>query len=115
MRKRGVEEWSRKKQIELVAFLASIVLALVLLVLRSSHEARRPGGPTRVEADGVTYIACGGAIWVPNNLQTLKDDEPQNYNVKFRDAQGVDRELHRVRRLRITDLPMDAPECANSH
>jgi hypothetical protein len=114
MRKSRVEQGNHKQLIEMVVTLGAVAFVIVIAVLLSSHGTRRPGGAKRVEADGVTYIACGGVIWVPNNLQTPKDNEPQSFNVKFRDEQGADRQLHRVRMLRITDLPLDTPECMNS-
>jgi hypothetical protein len=115
MRKSRVEQWSRKKKIELVATLAPIVFVMVLVVLLSSHGTRRPGGPKRVEADGATYVACQGVLWLPNERWAVGDTEAWGYAVRYRDARGIDHELHRVRLLHITDLPNDTPECANQH
>ena len=116
MRKSRVEQWSRKQQIELVAILATIVFVLGLGVFLSSYGTRtwRAGGPKRIEADGVTYVACQGALWLSHKSEVPNDNEPETFFVRFRDAQGVERELKRVRALRVTDLPLDAPECANS-
>ena len=86
---------------------------LVLAAMLSSCAPPRVGGPKRIEADGVTYVACRGVLWAPNNSLGLKDNEPPNFEVRFRDAQGVDHDLKRVRMLHVTNLPMYTPECLN--
>ena len=88
-------------------------LLLCAVVLLNSCKAPR-AGPKLIEADGVVYTACQGAIWIPKEKGTPGDNEPVNYEVRFRDAQGVDHELTHVRTLRITDLPADTPTCQAS-
>lgn len=102
-------EWGNNMRKVELALIGVIVATLIC-----SCGTSRAGGPKRVEADGVTYIGCQGALWLPNHLESPKDNEPQSYYVRFRDAHGVDHELHRVRMLRISDLPSDTPECVNS-
>jgi hypothetical protein len=68
-------------------------------------------GPKRIEADGTTYIACGGATWIPSAKDTPYDNTPRTYDVFFKNTEGADRELKHVRTLRVTDLPDGTPEC----
>jgi hypothetical protein len=108
----------RAKPTSLIERLAWVVFVAVLVIgvtLLSSRGTRRAGNPKRIEADGVTYVACQGALWLPNNQQPERDNQPQSYEVVFRDAQGVNHELHLVRMLRISDLPSDTPECQGFH
>ena len=111
MHNRHVEQGNLMKALGISALVAIMLVAVTLLRL---HGTRRAGVPKRIEADGVTYVACQGALWLPNNQQPERDNQPQSYKVRFRDARGVDHELHIVRMLRISDLPVDTPECANS-
>ena len=67
-------------------------------------------GPKSIYADGVTYTACGGAMWLRNE-DNPKDAVSFSYDVLFTDAQGVKHELRRVRNLTVTDLPADTPAC----
>jgi hypothetical protein len=68
-------------------------------------------GPKRIEADGDTYIACGGAVWVPSAKDTPADNTPTTYDVLFTDLQGTKHELKHARGLRVTNLQANAPEC----
>ena len=70
-------------------------------------------GPKEIEADGVTYIACGGALWLEND-KIQRDNEPSTFQVLFKDAQGNNHELKMVRMLKVTDLPDDTPACSNA-
>jgi hypothetical protein len=72
---------------------------------RASHI-----GPRLIEADGVSYMACGGALWVQNEKAPL-DNEPPSYDVLFVDAEGKKHELKRVRFLKVSDLPSGTPAC----
>jgi len=111
MRNRRAEHGSPMKALGLGAILVIVLIGLTLL---SSRGVRHAGSPKRIEADGITYVACQGALWLPKNQQPERDNQPQSYEVRFRDARGVDHELHGVRMLRITDLPSDTPQCVNS-
>jgi hypothetical protein len=88
-----------------------IVLAFFSAVTLSSCHASRPG-PKLLEADGVTYTACGGALWIAD-VKEPKDDEPPTYEVIYKDAHGSKHQITRVRTLKITDLPDDTPACSN--
>jgi hypothetical protein len=70
-------------------------------------------GPKLIQADGVNYTACNGAIW-SSNSNDLRDPSLKTYTVIFKDAQGVEHEMDTVRRLDVTDLPDDTPDCKNS-
>lgn len=83
-----------------------------LIVLAACTGA--PAGPKRIEADGNIYIACSGAIWIPSAKDTAADNTPTTY-VFFKDPDGKNRELKRVRTLLPTKLPDSAPECATRH
>lgn len=67
-------------------------------------------GPKLIEADGVRYTACDGAIWARDDGNS-KDPGTMTYEVLFKDAQGANHHLTMVRELRITDLPADTPAC----
>jgi hypothetical protein len=69
-------------------------------------------GPKNIEADGVSYTACDGAIWFSNS-NDLRDPLLKTYTVIFKDARGVEHEMDTVRRLKVTDLPADTRDCAN--
>ena len=47
----------------------------------------------QVEADGMTYTACGGAIRVPNEAT----HSSKSYEVIFTDPQGMRHDLKRVK------------------
>ena len=89
-----------------------LIAAVYGVVQVSSCHAPRPG-PKLIEADGVTYTACGGALWLRND-GNLKDPSTMNYDVQFQDAQGLNHHLKMVRMLKVTDLPDDTPLCNSS-
>ena len=70
-------------------------------------------GPKLIEADGVGYIACEGAMWTRND-GNLKDPATMNYEIVFKDALGSNHHLTMVQTLKITDLPDNTPECDKS-
>jgi hypothetical protein len=110
MGNRRVEHGGLLKALGVGAILAILLIGATLLRLRGTH---RFSAPKRIEADGITYVACLGVLWLPNNQQSERSNQPQTYEVRFRDARGVDHELHMVRMLRISNLPIDTPECTN--
>jgi hypothetical protein len=110
MGNRLVEHGSLLKALGVGVILAVLLIGATLLRLRGTH---RSGAPKRVEADGITYVACQGVLWLPNNQEPERGNQPQTYEVRFRDARGVDRVLHMVKMLRITDMPSNTPECLN--
>jgi hypothetical protein len=89
-------------------FLAACCAAILL---GSCSKPRT--GPKLIEADGVRYIACGGAFWVRNEGNE-KDPGTMTYEIVFTDGLGSKRNLTMVRTLKISDLPDNTPECANS-
>jgi hypothetical protein len=89
-------------------FLAACCAAFQL----NSCSAPRTG-PKMIEADGVRYIACGGALWMRSEGNS-KDPATMTYEIVFKDALGSNHRLTMVHTLSMTDLPSDTPECANS-
>jgi hypothetical protein len=81
------------------------ICGVTLLVSCNAPHA----GPKLIEADGVTYAACGGALWVQN--ENPRNVEPITFDVLFQDAQGINHELKGVRMLKVTDLESDSPSC----
>jgi hypothetical protein len=90
-------------------FFAMAILAVVPVCACGSSN----NGPKLIQADGVTYTACGGALWVPDETAPTSVDS-KTYEVLFEDADGTKHQLQRVRNLRITDLPSDTPACTKS-
>jgi hypothetical protein len=68
-------------------------------------------GPKLIEADGITYTACGGALWVEDGELNVRDIDSRSYEILFVDAKGITHKLQRIRKLKITDLPSDTPAC----
>lgn len=92
--------------------LRSVVRIVVLAIAASFGScSSQPAGPKLIEADGVTYVACGGAVW-GRNEGNPKDPNSWSYEVVFKDVKGDTHELERVRMLKVTDLPSDTPACA---
>lgn len=89
----------------------TLVNSLLCGVVSLSGCRARHTGPKLIEADGVRYAACSGAIWIQNPHEP-KDNAPATYRVFFKDARGQRRELTGVRVLFAKDLPDNAPECA---
>jgi hypothetical protein len=83
-------------------FIATICGATLLGSCSAPHT-----GPKLIEADGVTYAACGGALWVQN--ENPRNIEPITFEVLFQDAQGINHELKGVRMLKVTDLDSNSP------
>ena len=111
MRNSRVEHGSPMKAFGLTVALVIVVICVALL---GTHGTRRAGVPKRIEADGMVYLACQGVLWLPNERWVVGDTEAVGYEVRYRDARGIDHELHKVKMLRISDLPSDTPECLNS-
>ena len=89
-----------------------LVMALCTAVpLASCGSARQ--GPKLIQADGVNYTACNGAIWFSNS-NDLRDPSLKTYTVIFKGARGVEHVMDTVRRLNVTDLPDETPDCKNS-
>ncbi len=65
-----------------------------------------------VEADGQTYTACGGAIWMLNE-GNLKGGGSKSYEVIFTDPQGVRRDLKRVRALSVREFASEPAACSS--
>jgi hypothetical protein len=90
-----------------------LLLAVTLWTVAQAASCGPPRvGPKRIEADGVSYIACDGVLWLQNDKIQI-DNEPPTYHVLYRDAQGNQHELKMVRMLKITALPSDTPDCLN--
>lgn len=89
-----------------------LLCSVFCLATTLSSCGRSQVGPKKIEADGVTYIACGGALWLEND-KIQRDNEPPTFQVLYKDAQGNNHELKMVRMLKVTDLPDDTPACSN--
>src|SRR4029077_9869814 len=85
----------------------TLCVAVPLSSCGSTHK-----GPKLIEADGVNYTACDGAIWYSNS-NDLRDPSLKTYTVIFKDARGVKHEMDTVRPLNVTDLPDDTRDCTN--
>ena len=94
---------SDREEIRL-SFIGTIFFAALIGSCRAPHA-----GPKLVEADGVTYAACGGALWVQN--ENPRNIEPVTFEVLFQDARGINHELKGVRTLKVTDLESNSPAC----
>jgi hypothetical protein len=70
-------------------------------------------GPKLIEADGVRYTACGGAVWAKSDGNSI-DPATMTYEGLFKDAQGSNHHLTMVWSLNITDLPSDTPACSSA-
>jgi len=86
-----------------------VAIPLLAGMLLCGCRASRTG-PKLIEADGVTYTACEGVLWVANE-DIPQDPGTRSWSVVFKDAQGVTHNLPRVRMLTVTDLPSDTPAC----
>jgi len=85
-------------------FIATICGATLLVSCSVPHA-----GPKLIEADGVTYAACGGALWIQN--ENPRNIEPVTFEVLFQDARGTNHELKGVRTLKVADLDSNSPAC----
>ena len=88
--------------------LSAIVVLAIFIAVRSNQPIKT--GPKLIEADGVKYFACGGALWLLNEGNP-KDPGERSYYVAFKDANGVMHELKRVRMLKVTELTNDVSAC----
>ena len=95
------------------AIAVSVVACCMFAAMLASCRPRDTG-PKLIEADGVSYTACGGAVSVLDDSNP-KDPETWSYEVWFTDARGVNHELRRVRKLRITSLPPHSAACTPLH
>ena len=91
----------------------AIAVSLVALCMSAAMLAScrpRDMGPRLIEADGVSYAACGGVISALDD-SNQRDPETWSYDVWFTDARGVKHELKMVRNLKITSLPPHSAAC----
>ena len=72
---------SKRKAIA-VSLVACCIFAAMLASCRP-----RDMGPKLIEADGVSYAACGGVISVLDD-SNQRDPETWSYDVRFTDAEG---------------------------
>lgn len=93
-----------------VAFVTLCSVA-AFLVSCGRHSER---APKLIEADGSSYVACSGAVWMLDD-SNFKDLGTWSYRVIFNDAKGIHHELKRVRILKITSLPTNTPACSRLH
>jgi hypothetical protein len=92
---------------------ATLLLLLAAFTSLELNSCARPRvGPKLIQADGASYVACNGVLWLED--VKIPKGYPSTYNVLYRDVQGVNHQLRDVRALRITDLPADTPACQNS-
>jgi hypothetical protein len=75
-------------------FIATICGVALLVSCSAPHP-----GPKLIEADGVPYAACGGALWIQN--ENPRNIEPVAFEVLFQDARGINHELKGVRMLKV--------------
>jgi len=88
-----------------------LLVSVALCAAASSISCTTPrSGPKKIEADGATYVACGGALWFENEGD-WRNPDARSYEVVFTDAQGQRHDLKRVRMLSMRDLPSDSKDC----
>lgn len=60
--------------------------------------------PKMIQADGATYVACKGAVWVSKDGNTLFGGT-EVYKVTFTDREGTSHSLRGVKKVTVSDLP----------
>ena len=85
-----------------------LVVALPILAICWAGCGTPHQTPKAIEADGQSYVACSGMLWVEDNSGL---GGAANYEIKFTDANGTDHDIRGVKKLEITDLPDDTPLC----
>jgi hypothetical protein len=86
---------------------APLALALTVALFRGGSGREEP---KVLHADGGPYYACGGVMWTSNH-DTYYARGSRSHEVVYVDAAGVQRGLHQVHSMAVTDLRADAPEC----
>jgi hypothetical protein len=91
-----------------MAFVPAFLFSLLLAGCR-----RTDAGPKVIQADGHTYIACGGVLTVHSPREGPYDNNPGTSEVLYQDPQGVRHHLIKVRSLTVTPFAGDPRICAN--
>jgi hypothetical protein len=104
-----MSSWTRYSAMSLCGLAICIIAFFV-----SCNTSQSGHGPQLIEADGKTYTACGGALWLHDD-KNVKDPATWSYEVIFADAAGVRHDLKRVRVLKVTDLPAGTSACNRSY
>ena|ERR1700722_2237280 len=91
-----------------LAFVLAFSFSLLLAGCR-----RTDAGPKVIQADGHTYIACGGVLTVHSPREGPYDNNPGTSEVLYQDPQGVRHRLIKTRSLTVTPFAGDPRICAN--
>jgi hypothetical protein len=79
-----------------LAFVPAFSFSLLLAGCR-----RTDAGPKVIQADGHTYIACGGVLNVHSSQEGPYDENPGTSEIWYEDPQGVRHHLTKVRSLTV--------------
>jgi hypothetical protein len=85
---------------------ALLILVLVLSCLTSSCDNIKQA-PQLIEADGQTYVACFGWVWISNEGGLLGG--VSTFTVSYSDADGLGHTIKGIKKLSVSDLPRLTP------
>ena len=74
----------------------TLALTLVTLWIAACGDIPQ-SAPKMIDADGATYFACEGMVWVTSESGTFK--------ISFTDASHLDVMLRGIKKVAVTDLP----------
>src|ERR1700742_815320 len=81
------------------------IIAGCLVLASCNCDVLPENAPKLIEADGQTYVACEGFIWVSTQSSDLSG---ASYSVKFTQKDNISRDLRGVKKLDISDLARDS-------
>ena len=83
---------------------ALLILALSCLTASCDNIKQ---SPQLIEADGQTYVACFGLVWINSDGGLLGGET--TFTVSFSDASGLGRVVKGIKKLSVSDLPRLTP------
>jgi len=90
-----------------------IVLSLVCAVMFMACDDMQIS-PKMIEADGQTYIACRGLVWVRSEGGGLLGGS-ESFKVTFTDAAGLGHTIRGLKKVAVTDVPKTVPASMPLH
>ncbi len=66
------------------------------------------GSPRIIEADGQTYVACKGLVWVTSEGGGLLGGS-ESFKVSFTDATGLAHTLRGLKKVQVSEVPTLVP------
>jgi hypothetical protein len=79
-----------------------LALVLVLSCLMASCGVSTRESPQMIEADGQTYSACQGLVWIS---EVGGWGSETTFRVKFTDAAGLSQTIQGIKKLHMSELP----------